>query len=69
MPAMIITSVDTETSLVKGLVLRIRRMAFMCRQCDVTRFTRRGLFSLGLAATAAADAGVRHGRMPCPEPR
>ena len=26
----------------------------MCRQCDVTRFTRRGLFSLGLAATAAA---------------
>jgi carbonic anhydrase len=51
---MIITSVDTETSLVKGLVLRIRRMAFMCKQCDVPSFTRRGLFTLGLATTAAA---------------
>jgi len=26
----------------------------MCKRCDVARFTRRGLFSLGLAATAVA---------------
>jgi carbonic anhydrase len=31
----------------------------MCRQCDVARFTRRGLFSMGLGATAAAITSRR----------
>ena len=31
----------------------------MCRQCDVARFTRRGLFSMGLGATAAAMTSRR----------
>jgi carbonic anhydrase len=31
----------------------------MCQQCDVAHFTRRGLFSIGLAATAAAITSRR----------
>jgi carbonic anhydrase len=40
----------------------------MCRQCDVARFTRRGLFSLGLAATAAAITPRRTWAQSAPTP-